>query len=344
MDSLQIKRSEQIFESYKDLQDFLKDQSKVVDTLNFKDGELIIFRYKSVDDVKSILGKCIVSDTNKLISLEIPYETIYSIENELESLKNKKTIHIEKYLRGFDVMTNRPFEFSSSDIRNYFFEGQMRMVNEKEQLTGVPTICRLYTANNYSFHFNVSGFDAMVGKKVLIFTPFVELDNKILQNEDITKNFPTNSEENYTLTTKNGEFKFKKLTSTDITRVYLKPFRGSNIEGKVYNTESGVYNGFVFEIPASLRYSNMSVVFEFSDEFLEKYSINGNVRLILSRFFICNCWDSSFIMNYESDLDYPDRGYAFNRYYLYTHVYSDGTHEDITYPYDTSKIEKLVNE
>lgn len=344
MDSLQIKRSEQIFESYKDLQNFLKDQAKVVDTLNLKDGELIIFRYKSVDDVKSILGKCIVSDSNKLISLEIPYETIYSIENELESLRNKKTIHIEKYLRGFDVMTNRHFEFSSSDIRNYFFKGQMRMVNEKEQLTGVPTICRLDTANNYSFHLNVSGFNAMVGKKALIFTPFVELDNKILQDEDITKNFPTNSDENYTLTTKNGEFKFRKLTSKDITRVYLKPLSGKIIEGKVYKTEYGVYNGFVFEIPASLRDSNMSVVFEFSDEFLEKYSINGNVRLILSRFFICNCWDSSFIMNYESDLDYPDMEYAFNRYYLYTHVYSDGTHEDIIYPYDTSKIEKLVNE
>lgn len=91
MDSLQIKRSEQIFESYKDLQDFLKDQSKVVDTLNLKDGELIIFMYKSKDKIESTLGKCFVSDTNKSISLEISEERISSLEekiNKLTSINN----------------------------------------------------------------------------------------------------------------------------------------------------------------------------------------------------------------------------------------------------------------
>lgn len=334
---IQLKRNNLIYDSYKVLLNALKDKNAFITSNNFLDGELIIFRYLNDDktEVRSVIGQCIIKDNLKDISLNVSNDAIDAINKRLDSFKPKKIIQVEKYVKAFSPLTNRHYEFTSSDIRNFFIEGQMVILNEKQQLTGVPLVLNLTgsrSSNIYKIYYNVSGLSAHPGNKVLRFVPYWCTSTEAMQFGDLKENLPLEGP-NCTIEGKT----YNKLGPADIQRVYLVP-QGSRteIEGK-YLSGSKCYE---FEISKSVSGTAYDLCFEFKDgDFKTSIGTSNDARVILSNFAMFNAFSGDYIDNYDYDMTY-DSQLAFQRYYTYVKVYEDGSAEETAIPYDTSKLER----
>lgn len=333
--NIQLKRNGTIYTSYIDMLNAIKDKATFIDNNNLSDGEVVLLRYynTSKTEVRSVLGYCVVTNDVKDIILDIPAEAIDEINKTLNSLKPKSIIQVEKYVKAFNPLTNRHYEFTSSDIRNYFVEGYMVMVNEKTQLTGVPIKVDLSKKNNaFSVYYNVSGLTAHKGNRVLRFIPWYCTTNDVIQVDDIKENFPI-AEDTYVYDGKT----FTKLQKGDVTRVYIVPqFSNNQIDGKYLSRSKG----YEFEIPSNLSGTAYDIYFEFADGDFKTQKVVGNdSSLILSNFCMFNAYSGDYIDNYDYDITHEPT-LAYQRFYSYTHVFSDGSHEEIAIPYDTSKIER----
>lgn len=207
------------------------------------------------------------------------------------------------------------------------------MVNEKTQLTGVPINAILSKKNEaFSVFYNVSGLTAHKGNKVLRFIPWYCTTNDIIQVDDIKENFPI-AEDSYDCEGKT----FSKLQQSDVTRVYVVPqFSNKQIDGKYLSRSKG----YEFVIPSNLKGSAYDIYFEFADGDFKRNKVVGNdVSLILSNFTMYNAYSGNYIDNYSYDITHEPT-LAYQRFYSYTHVFSDGSIEELTIPYDTSKIER----
>lgn len=333
--NIQLKRNGTIYPSHTEMLKAIKDKATFIDNNKLSDGEVVLLRYYNTDkiEVRTVLGYCVVTKDIKDIILDIPAETIDEINKTLNSLKPKSIIQVEKYVKAFNPLTNRHYEFTSSDIRNYFVEGYMVMVNEKTQLTGVPIKVNLSKKNEaFSVYYNVSGLTAHKGNKVLRFIPWYCTTNDVIQVDDIKENFPI-AEDTYVYEGKT----FSKLKQSDITRVYIVPqFSNKQIDGKYLSRSKG----YEFEIPSNLSGTAYDIYFEFADGDFKRNKVLGyDASLILSNFTMFNAYSGDYIDNYSYDITHEPT-LAYQRFYSYTHVFSDGSTEELTIPYDTSKIEK----
>lgn len=336
--SIQIKRSDTIYKSLDDVKRAVGDGLDVINKYNLKDGELILFRYSSSGgSTRSVIGQVMNTPKKKVITLTMT-------QDDLDKLRPKEVIQVEKYSNAFDPLTNRRWEFTSSEIRNYNFEGEIRIIDQKEQITGVPIRSHFSIDNpgasadetiTGKVYFNVFGLRAHPGNVVIKFFPFYRTDeySGILDpGDDLNKNVPIGED---TLT---GTGRTLSLMKKDMGIEFsIKPQFRDAIPGKWLSDGS-----VEFVVPRNIRASSFDILVSFSPSEWRKSQpkFMNDYAIFLSRFWIGNAWSGDYIDNYAFDLDYPPRPLMFERYYAYTHVLEDGSTREEIIPYDTAPIER----
>lgn len=333
--TIQIKRSDKIYKTLDEIKKEIGDGKALINSEGLKDGELMLFRYPHSSSIRSVLGQVTNTPEKKAITLGIT-------QDDLDALRPKAVIQVEKYANAFDPLTNRRWEFTSSEIRNYNFSGEITIIDPKEQITGVPIRSHFTMEDaeagaplNGKTYFNVFGLRAHPGTAVLKFFPYYRADEYsgvLNEGEDLKRNIPLGEE------TFNGTGRTLALMKKNMGIEFsLKPFNGQTIPGKWLRDGS-----VEIVIPRNVRASSFDILVSIAPGSWRdsQPKFQRDFAIFFSRFLIVNAWSGDYIDNYAYDLDYPDRPLMFERYYAYTHVFEDGSTREEIIPYDTSLIEK----